>query len=171
MVLRNYYIWKAFVYTNFARDSGEYNIGATNTDGDSASYIYQTYYDSYESGRRRNTTLWSGLKPYVANGVTIAPDDYSIDNSIVSNFVNYQYSTSINVDDGCVKLLFNISGQNASNQTVVINQLLVTKVYYSRIQGGTPETKECLFVKQNLDNPITVPPSVGFNLVFEWAEV
>ena len=170
MVLRNYYIWKSFVCNNFARNSGTYNIGATNIDGNTISYDYNISYDSYEGARRRNITLWSGLKPYVATATTISPNDYSIANSITSNFVNYQYTTTINIDDGCAKLMFNISGQNASNQTLIIDQMLVTKTYYSVIEWGNIQTNECLFVKQDLDNPITVPPAVGFNLVFEWAE-
>lgn len=177
MILTNYRLWRAITTTTLLKSGNqtpnpnEIDLSGMRAYGNSASRYkmpISTYYGG--QGTFENWSLNLNLSSHIGNGTTEPTDtDYVLSSDKTTQFSNISRSFNAMADGNSFKLVHTITGTNASNNTITISEIGITKNIYVT---GYPSNVfvEFLFVRSLLNEPIDVQPGRGVSITVEWVE-
>lgn len=147
------------------------DIGLIDTDGNAIVWEYQSGTATSESVPRSgsNYVAWKNLDVVLSSDSSDpTPSDYSVENDITSAFSELVANVSAGAETGSAKLIITVVGTNSSSSAVTITEICVCKKIFTDTYDGS--YKPCMFVKQKLDEPVTLAPGESFNKTFEWVQ-
>ena len=168
MILDNY--WKCMAAQSDGNTPGsrQTNVYVKRMDG--GLYPLNTY-GPYTGGADRSFyNFLNGIKTCVGGSNTpVQHDDYRL-GLIYTALNNYETNISAVNDGNKLKIVILIAGVNAYPDAITISEV---GVYHTFLTGPISGASiiDVMFVREILENPITVAPNQGFFLSFEWVQM
>ena len=178
MILNNYWTFKAYVESHYYKQMGGpedrvgESIGLKSLDGlDARLWIGSGVNYSDFLSTELATKTWSPkveLSVILGSGTTApTPEDYNIEQSIMSAISNFNSSINVTSSNGQEKTVITVSGTNTSNDAITISEIGIVKPIRP---DNINDPRNVLFIRHLLDEPKSVASGEGFALTFEWTE-
>lgn len=171
MILKNYWKWmEALTQVGTVSTWGPgINVGLKDITGANA-LIVVTSATSYDAHIKtmNNFNLKSNYNVRIGTGQNeLSSEDYCLKNDITSQITNFNVTLNTSADDNHTRVI-TVTGQNFTNNEMVINEVAYTKTIYDGYDAVS--TKEVMLAIAQLENPITVPSGSSFVVTVEWIE-
>jgi hypothetical protein len=168
MILDNYWKCMAAQSDGNTVETRRTEIYVKSMDGGVYSF---TTYGPYAGGADRSFyNFLNGMKTCVGGSNTpVQHDDYRL-GLIYAALNNYETSISAVNDGNKLKIVILIAGVNTYSGAITISEVGVYHTFLTGPLSGASNI-DVMFVREILENPITVAPNQGFFLSFEWVQM
>ena len=169
MVLNNYWIWKAYIDSNYIIESGTIDnptLGMKDPSGHLAKMCVQTAAINWPS-IISNWAIRTNLSIVLGTGdATPTAGDVKLFNDVTSLFSFTNTTINTSNEGNREKTIITTSGTNLSSSTVTIREVGILKNTIALNETGSP----VLLVREVLDTPKDISVGSGFLLTFAWEE-
>ena len=173
MILNNYYNFAGnlnkYSMTVVSDSNASADMGVVDTSGTSFNPQYQGNNYTYSAQMAEQARPFRGLGVLLGVGTTPATaNDYSLEDDITSDISSLDVDVNVAGTNGQTKVVITVSGVNASGASISISEIGVYKDIYTDWSQDT--SSRCLFIRHNLNNPVSVADGGSFSLTFEWVQ-